>query len=253
MRGQIVKFKKHIVNRKRPGCLGSPRAGVFSGDQGLCKLGVTEAAEGPRLLLYRKCVSIVTLRRTNFSGTITSLNASLADKRTDLLGHCAGRICLACSDSKTKMGTTLHTVPVLGRIKVVAGIVGVRPCGSPSRFVGTLKIRRCRGEVSRTRGDFLFRVHVLRRGCSVGSPRSGATFCGRATQQLLTFPRRLRHGGCVRTITSGCEVNFRSLQGLIGGLTVTKDKVAGTTPLGDNVRRGGGRSNVGRSRGLLLA
>lgn len=186
---------------------------------------------------------------------MTSLKATLATKRTTLVGHCIRRICLACSDSRTNAETTLHTIPVLQRTKVSTGIMEVSPCGSPSRFVGGLKTRRCRGQVRTTHGKFVFDLRVLRGRCSVGSPRNGASFFERISEELLRFRSRLRHGGCVRTITATCQIDQRDLRGVITGVTIgTKVTEPITEPGQTRKSRGGrGRSKVLASRGTLLA
>lgn len=200
----------------------------------------------------------MSVRRTKFAGTITSLKATLASKRTDLLGHCARRMLLLCSDSSTNIETTLHTVPVLERTNISSEIMGLGPRGSPSRFVGTLKTRRFRGHLRRTVSDFVFHVRVTRQRFPVRRPRKRGHFFRQYTRVLLRLSSRLREGLCVRTVMGSCEddkVDIRGLGGEIKTLTVGKAPTRREVrpgPIKTN-RRGGGRDTTRGTRGLVLA
>lgn len=157
-RDQIVNFKKHTLNSRGPGCLGSPSARLFSGNGALCKLSLTETTVTGRsqTVIIRNCFSIVTLRTTKVRGTITTLNATVGTTRIHRVLHCArsGRVLLGFSTSTTKIGTTRQTVNRMRRVtchnSIRLQILGVPSNGSPSRFLHRRDPTSCQSLIGST-------------------------------------------------------------------------------------------------------
>lgn len=183
---------------------------MFGGDTGLFSLGGTGGSNGEALVLYRNCVSIVTIGRTNFAGTITALKATLANRRTILVGQCTSRIVVYCSTSRTNRGTATETVPVLEGSKLGIGILAVPDNGSPSRFVGSGN-----GSNPTTFGTLLSgyngSIRCQLRGLGgtrgVRLARNGITFLRRTTGLVTAVDDPVRQSICSSGITSRLKIS----------------------------------------------
>lgn len=196
--------------------MGANSAVICGGAGRLFSLGFTGSDNGDALVLYRNCVSIVTVGRTNFAGTITKYKATLANRRIRLVDECTSRIILTCSTSRTNRGTIRGTVHVFGGISIGIHIPGLRCNGSPSRVVGGINSRGFTTVVSNTAGRARCGLLGLEGGFRLGAARNGVSFVGN-TMRVLTSSPPVRRSVCVSHLSRRLKVGGRTIGARVDG------------------------------------
>lgn len=203
----IITFKKHILTNTAGnigiGCIGSPRSRVCRGDGRLCNVCFTGRTVIGRshYFLIRNCASIVSVRRSNVRGIITSSNATLASKRVQVVRHFAGGVAILCSNSTTNVGTSVQNVSVLLRRNVGIGIYLLPSNSSPSSFTHGRGTARFRTFVRRGRASFVhFGAGLLLRSTK-GSPVGHTRLVKGLIRDVSVVPRTVIHSICVGRYT----------------------------------------------------
>ncbi len=246
----VINFDKHTLPRSRgrnKGCIGASSAPICGGDRGLFNVGFTGGRYDRRVVLIRNGVSIVSLRRTNFYGIITPLNATFADRRTGLVSHCAGRVILVLSTSTTKRGTMGHTDRVLRGAKLAIEIIIVPGNGSPSRCVGTGNNSHFGTLLRNTIDSVRCGLLVTTGKVSMGSSSNHLGCLGLTTRVVTAASSMVTQSVCVNELYSGCNISHATLATEISRLHGGGIHIRGGTRVGRIVRPGFAGSSIGPS------
>ncbi len=231
----IITFKNHILSTTAGnidiGCRGSPRSTVCSGGGRLCNLFLTGRTVMGRSLycLMRNCASIVSVRRVNIRGIMSSSKATLAASRVHVVRHFASGVAILCSNSTTKVGTSRQNVSVLLTRKVGIGLLLLPSKSSPSDFSHGRGTARCRTCLGRRRISFLGCGASLLLRRTRNSPVGLSHLVDDVIRDVSIVPSRVAHSICAGRATSVLKVRRHLLISTISG------RVTGTG------RRGRGR------------